>query len=459
MKYSKKDVRCPVSGIPVVKFEDQKLTSFAGIIVFQVLFSKLRLKERLRSCFNHLKLSTIFGHHVVTLVLIVHLLLGYRKLRDMDYYRDDPLVKRVLGLRRLPDVSTVSRALATADQSGVENIRKLCRELVLERLERTPISRITLDFDGSVFSTKGRHAEGTAVGFNRSKKGARSYYPLFCTVSQTGQVFDVYHRPGNVHDSNGAAEFMFSCLNAIRRRLPWVSLEVRVDSAFFSDEIVTMLDALSIEFTISVPFERFAVLKKMIETRKRWKRSNATWSYFESDWKPEKWSSRYRFLFLRQKSRKQNKEPVQLDLFVPHEYGYEFTVIVTNKRVSAKKVMRYHHGRGSQEAVFGELKSQSQMDYIAVRRLHGNQLYLMCAVMAHNLTRELQMVAMPTSRSTTEKRNTLWDFQQLSTIRHRLLQRAGRLTQPHGKLTLTMSCNSAYKNDLLNFLDSLSIAA
>jgi hypothetical protein len=57
--------------------------------------------------------------------------------------------------------------------------------LVLERLEKEALQTVTLDFDGSVQSTK-RHAEGTAVGFNKEKKGARSYYPLFCTVAQTG---------------------------------------------------------------------------------------------------------------------------------------------------------------------------------------------------------------------------------------------------------------------------------
>jgi len=47
---------------------------------------------------------------------------------------------------------------------------------VLERLERTPFSRLTLDFDGSVLSTKG-HVEGSAAGINKVKKGARSCYP------------------------------------------------------------------------------------------------------------------------------------------------------------------------------------------------------------------------------------------------------------------------------------------
>ena len=72
------------------------------------------------------------------------------------------------------------------------------------------------------------------------------------------------------------------------------------------------------------------------------------------------------------------------------------------------------------------------MDYVAVRRLCGNQLYLMAAVLAHNLTRELQMMTKPRSRGTTEKRTALWKLEELVTIRHHLLQRAGRLTEPQG---------------------------
>ena len=143
---------------------------------------------------------------MIVLQLVVHLLLGYRELRDSRYYRDDPLVKRVLGLKRLPDVATISRTLAQSDEQSVENLRRAVRELVLERLAELRLCRVSLDFDGSVLSTL-RRAEGTAAGYNKKKKGARSYYPLFCTLAQTGQVFDVLHRSGNVHDSNGARAF------------------------------------------------------------------------------------------------------------------------------------------------------------------------------------------------------------------------------------------------------------
>jgi len=74
-----------------------------------------------------------------------------------------------------------------------------------------------------------------------------------------------------------------------------------------------------------------------------------------------------------------------LDVFVPHEYGYAFKVIFTNRKIKAKKVLVYHNGRGAQESVFGELKSQGQMDHLAVRRLWGNRLCMLCAILAHNL--------------------------------------------------------------------------
>lgn len=459
MKCSRSQIIRPVHKVPTLRFEDQRMTSYSGLVVFQVLFGALRFKERLRRCFSHRNDSGAYRHEVVTLLLVVHLLMGYRRLRDMDYYRDDPMVMRVLGLRQLPDVSTVSRILRTTDGQSIWNLRGLCRQVVLDRLQQMRVRRVTLDFDGSVVSTNGRMIEGTAVGFNKKKKGTRSYYPLFCTVAQTGQVFDLHHRPGNVHDSNGAQTFILDCVEQIRSHLPAVQVEARMDSAFFSDEIVRLMDVLGVQFTLSVPFERFPELKRMIESRKRWRPLQPEWGFFQNGWKPKSWKSKYRFLFLRHRTKQIAKEPVQLDLFTPHAYGYEFKVIVTNRKIRAKKVLVYHNGRGAQEGVFGELKSQGQMDYLAVRRLHGNQLYMLSAILAHNLNRDLQMAARPRQRGTTERRAPLWQFDQLQTTRRNLIQRAGRLTMPQGRLTLTMSANDKVQQELTSYIHNLQRAA
>ena len=132
---------------------------------------------------------------------------------------------------------------------------------------------------------------------------------------------------------------------------------------------------------------------------------------------------------------------------------------MTNKRLSAAKVVAFHNGRGSQEGIFGELKSQNQMDYVPSRTWCGNQVYLLSALFAHNLTRELQMITRATARSTRRKRPALWEFEQLDTLRRRMIQRAGRLIRPKGQLTLSMAANEATENEMLQILDAIKRAA
>jgi hypothetical protein len=360
--------------------------------------------------------------------------------------------------RRLPDVATLSRQLAGMDEQSVQQLQGLQQSLVLDRLRLLALPRITLDFDGSVIGT-GRFAEGTAIGFNRKKKGQRSYYPLFCTLAQTGQVLAVLHRSGNVHDSNGAEAFILQSVEQVKQAVPNTRIEVRMDGAFFSDSIVSALDLASIEYTISVLFERFAQLKAMIENRRRWYVLDLQQDYFEARWKPKTWDRRHRFVFVRQRSKIQYKGPVQRDLFIPYEFGYTFKVVLTNKALTAAKVVAFHNGRGSQEGIFAELKSHNALSYVPTRTWRGNQVYLLSAVLAHNLSRELQMMTRPAQRTTQEKRTALWQFEQLATLRQRIIQRAGRLIRPQGRLTLSMSANSAAQNELSHYLDQLEKAA
>ena len=451
MKISKASIELKARSLPGIRFEDQQLTSFAGLIVLAPLLARLDLKRRLQGCFKHLKVSPIFGHANIVMLLIVHLLLGYRRLQDLRYYSDDPMVQRVLGLKRLPNVSTVSRSLSDMDKKSVMQVREVSRTVVLDRVREEAFPRITLDFDGSVIGTC-RKAEGTAVGYNRKKKGQRSYYPLFCTIAQSGQVLDVWHRPGNVHDSNGARKFILDCINEIRQILPNAIIEVRMDSAFFSDEIVAPLDVLGIHYSISVPFERLTELKRIVERRKWWRNADKETAYFELKWKPKSWDKEARFVVIRTREPKQRKGPLQLGLFEPYKYGYVFKVILTNSKLSARKLLALHNGRGAQEAIFAELKSHANMDYVPCNRRNANQMWLLSAVLAHNLNRELHMSAYKTERATTEQRRPIWDFVRLATRRMRIFQRAGRFTHPKGRLTLMMSANEAVQTELLHLL-------
>ena len=107
----------------------------------------------------------------------------------------------------------------------------------MELLAHEGFSRMTLDYDGSVSGT-GRNAEGTAVGLNRKRKGARSCHPLFCTIARTDQVPSIHNRPGNVRNSNGADIFISRRMSQVRSCRPHAKIETRIDSAFLNETIV-----------------------------------------------------------------------------------------------------------------------------------------------------------------------------------------------------------------------------
>jgi hypothetical protein len=456
MKYKKKDIVSACSCQPRIRFEEQDLTSFAGILLFQQLFQSLGLKKRLKKCFGHLKRSSMYGFQTISLALVVHLLLGWKRLRDFEYYTKDPVVCRVVGLKRLPTFSTVSRFLRRIDDKAAKQVGDLVTGVVGERLAIEQLATVTLDFDGSVLSTRGRNIEGTAVGFNKKHKGDRSYYPFFCTIPQLGEVWRAWQRSGNVHDSNGAHQWVAQTVSEVRQVSPKSRVEVRLDSAHYNDDTISVLSKEAVEFSASVPFERFTELKRMIEHRCRWRFIDSEWAFFEARWKPKCWSRKVRILLYRRKVRKPRKGPIQLHLFQPVEFDFEYKVVATNKKISPRGILLFHNGRGSQEGLFAELKTQCQMGYIPTKRKAGNTAWLHFACLAHNLTRELQMRVQTRSRVNTAKRAALYAFEQLHSLRRRFLQRAGRLTRPQGILTLTISASERVGKEFMDLLSKLA---
>lgn len=452
---SNENVQLKKFSLPSIRFRNNHLTSFAGIVVFQALFAKLNFYSRLAECFQHLRFSPSYRVDRIFLVLILHVMLGFRRLRELAYYKEDPMVLRTLGLKRMPNVSTITRCLAHLDSSSFLSARRLSKEIVFDRLKACQFARLTVDFDGSVIWTKSRNAEGTAIGYNTKKRGARGYYPLFATVAQTGQVLDLLHRPGNIHDTEGAIDFIQETFLRLQSFLPETKFEARFDSAHFNQSTCFWLDKNNIEFSISVAFRTLAELKSLVEKRKRWSRIDDSWSYFQANWKPKCWPSSMRFIFYRQKRLIPRQGPIQLDLFYPTDYRFDYKVVVTNKTSSAKNVLHFHNGRGSQEGIFAELKSQVQMGYLPTRKLLANQMFTLSAIFAHNFFRELHMITFDPCRSTLLTRPARWVFRQAHSLRYLIIQRAGFLHKPAGKLSLTLSANTAVSHQIQHYLKKI----
>lgn len=89
MKLARSQVRRQAHALPALKFENHALTSFAGLVLFQKLFTTLDLKARLQRCFRGR--DTIFFVFLLMMmipgqVLFVPLFLMVQKLGWLDTY-------------------------------------------------------------------------------------------------------------------------------------------------------------------------------------------------------------------------------------------------------------------------------------------------------------------------------------------------------------------------------------
>ena len=466
MNVSRATVQSKASCLPEIRFDlAEGLTSYSGLVIFAALFKKLKLRTRLKGCFSHLSSrKTAYQNARIFLLLVVHILLGFRRLRGLHYYRHDPLVAQTVGLKRLLHPTSLGRSLRRMDEKAQTKVGLLFTELVCDRLTLMKPSHITLDFDGTVQSTTAQ-VEGSAIGYNRIKKGARSYYPLFCTIAQTSQFLDMLHRPGNVHDSKGSTEFMLKCADRVREAVPNAVIETRMDGAFFAVKRLKALNHKDIIFTCTVPMGKMPALKAFAENDSDWHPLDDGRQFKEVKHSPSSWKDApdFRFILLRTRRRKPFKGPLQLDLFEPLDPYFEFSALVTNDMDdsfgSLPHIIRRHHGRGAQERLFGEAKQHAALGIIATKRKIPNRLFTIASMAAINLTRELQIRSATerASRAKGWKRRPCWIFPLLGTLRQRWLHRAGRLVTPQGKKVLALSANFDGREEFLRLYDGASL--
>lgn len=443
VRLSRADLKQRINGDLMLRYEASGLTSFAGLELIGRFFRQLDLRGLLRGVRDKLPGSD-FGTVPMVLLLLAMLISGGRRVRHVAYLEGDPLVKRVAGLSRVPTLHTVGRWLRGFDTRGVAALLGVNEQLVAQVIERSGLRRLTLDVDGSVVST-GLQVEGAKRGFNLHRRKVPSYYPITAYEANTGQVLRVRNRAGNVHDGKASVEFLeelFAQLEATLERRH--VLEMRMDGAFFREDVIDLLEAEGVEYAIKVPFYAWLGLKERIAKRRRWNRVDDSVECFEQ-WLPvPAWSCSMRVVIYRKKVAHRTRKNFQLDLFDPDDGHYEYSAIVTNKAVTGRTLWFFMCGRGTHEKVYGELKNGFAFDSIPTQRYEANSAWQVLSVLAFNLVRGLQAITTE-RRRTNRKRRAIRVFESIHTLRYRLINRAGLLVQPNGRATLDVGNNSTVR--------------
>lgn len=433
MRLSKKQIHARVKQDFSITYSDEKISAHGGLELFRRYFVAIDLAGRLRRA-----IGDVGDYGAVRLILAVIglLLTGGRRLAHLAVVANDPLLLRLAGLTRMPSDRTVARWMAGAAQTVVEALAAVVRDLAHDAIEALALPRLTLDLDGTVLRVCGA-AEGAQRGFNPHHPKDRSYYPITAHLAQTGHLLRVHNRPGNVHDSHGAIGFLRTVLVELRERFGRRHrLELRLDGAFFSRQMLEFLDGETLAYAIKVPLWKWLGVREKIAARSRWERVSDSVDGFTTTLDIAQWDRTQRVVVYRKRVFHETRKNFQLDLFSPDDGHYAYSAVATNTELGVAALWHFMAGRGAHEKTLGELKQGLAFDAIPSRDRQTNALWQQIAVLAHNLVRSFQLATGAAKRARSRKRTFDYVFQSLQTLRFTLIHQPARLVRPQGRAEL-----------------------
>jgi hypothetical protein len=441
MRYNKRSLPARKNKILPIKFVDQDMTTFSGLVFIDHFVRLYKIHSRVNKAFKYYEFKGDYSVGDILFTLLIMLLVGAERVSHIEYLRDDPLFCRVVRLTRIPHRTKISSALKQFTSNSLKALIELNSFLVKEKLESLELKEITIDLDGTVISTRG-NPSWAFKGYNPIKRGAKSYFPLTAHVAETGHFLYIINRPGNVHDSNRALDL----IKMIRRQMGEFTIRFRADSAFCVPKVINYLLGHKVPFAIKAPFWKLLCLKKAAQERKRWFKIDETWSYFWSKAPIDSIEHEHYVIVLRKRLRNP-KDNFQLNLFCPNNGVYEYSAVVTDTKAwDPKELLLFVSGRSGQENSIGELKTNFAFDHIPTNTYQANSAYMQMSQMAHNLSISMQHeMGLSKQRQSNPKTTRIFKTMEWKTFRFLILNRAGRIAWDDGIKVLYLTFNKATK--------------
>jgi hypothetical protein len=462
MRLRKAEIQGRVNNNLGIQFIRQDLTSFSGLELVKRYFRLLRLNERIREHLGRYGLRGDYPYYKMVLLVIGILILGVERISNVEYIKDDPLLKRFCEFERIPTRFTIVRFLKGITDEALKGIIELNSSLLAEQIKKLGLATLTIDIDGTVISSRGK-PEQSGKGYNPIKRGAYSYFPLTAYLAQTGHFLKIMNRSGNVHDSNGSCDFIKELSAGLRFMLgERMKLQIRHDSAFFSEKGLKMYEEERLEYATKVPFWRYPVFKQITAGHRRWRRMDSKTHYFFKRMKLGSWESERMFLFVRVAIPKREKaKEAQLDLFSPDDIDYRYSVICTNMKLKAKNLFRFMSGRSAQENAIGELKSNFAFDAIPSDSYNANSAYQQLSMASYNLMNSFQLDALGCGivRKVNRKVTRFYKTMKFKMIRFLVIYKAGLLSKTDGRLQIRMTANQPTEELYEKIMKNLDRAA
>ena len=233
----------------VVSFDDPNLVSNAGLLLVATLSRRLDLEALVNKTVQLIGRvgGALPGRKVLTLVH--SMIAGGTHIDHADMLRAGS-TGDVLG-HRVMAPSTLGTFLRSFTFGHVRQLEAVIGKTI-ERawaLGAGPGDKpLVIDIDSTICEVDGKAKQGASYGYTKEL----GYHPLIATRADTGEIVHARMRKGSANTQRGARRFIEELVARVRRAGATGELTVRVDSGFWSNETIAVLNRLKVRYTMAV---------------------------------------------------------------------------------------------------------------------------------------------------------------------------------------------------------------
>ena len=401
-------------------FQPTTLSSHAGIVLIKEFTDRLGLPLLLDSQLRVKKRERGYTESESILALCWNLILGGDCLDDLDVLRGDAGTQELLELKSVIAPTTAGEFLRKFSIGDLTALRSLLGKAA-ERMRPLQMSDVvTLDFDGAIYEQCSKRKQGSRRAYN----GQVGYAPIFCFWAEEGELLLSHLMSGN---RNPASKVVWFFHQALR----WVPagrrLKVRADSAFYKWGFILALEREDATYAITA--DQTKPMRRRLEAlpEKDWKRyGHGTKAEIAEFWYAPDRQAPHRYIAKRERRRTRKGE----------EYWHYHVIITNDLRSSARQVMRWALKRCAMENQIKEHKTGFGLEKMPTNNYLANWAWLLIGQLAFNIVAWFKRQVLPEQYHTAT----------IKTIRHHLLNVAGKIVSSGKQLFLMLSDQSLFQD-------------
>lgn len=395
-------------------FRPERLTSHAGVVLLHDFAQRLGVEGLLEEELRVKTRERGYGEGPAIGSLVYNLVLGGEHLSDLDVWRGDVGTQELMGVESVLAPTTAGEFLRKFEIGDVHDLQRVHLRLQQRVRPQQTATTCTIDLDSSIYEQASRHKEGSTKAYN----GEIGYHPLFAFWAEEGELLFSHLRRGSAHTARNVLWFLRATLKRVPPELP---TKLRADSGFYSKAVVGWCATHG--FTFAITADQTGPLLETIGAvpERCWRPlpEYALSEVTEVRYQPTGWGQPYRYVVKRELAEKASGE-----------LYWKYHVVVTNDEArTASAVMVWHLQHADMENAIKEHKSGFGLEKLPTQKFHANWAYLLIGQLAFNLMAWFKRLVLPPS----------YQRVTIKTLRHRLLNLAGKLVHTARRVFLVIS--------------------